>query len=173
MKCLFRFIIILILLIAVVAGMIYGAHQFYPKKYSEYVEKYCHEYDVPINLAYAVIKCESNFDPNAVSDVGALGLMQITPETFEWVQGKMKVEVEGTDALYDPETNIRAGIYLLKLNLTDFDSTEFALAAYHAGRGVTKQWVADGLQPEDIPYNDTNSYIKRVTTTHKIYDLLY
>lgn len=173
MKHLFRFIIILIVLIAVIVGGIYVARQLYPKNYSEYVEKYCEEYGVPVNLVYAVIKCESNFNPDAKSDIGALGLMQLTPETFEWVQGKMKVEIEGTDALYDPETNLRAGIYLLKLNLADFDSTEYALSAYHAGRSATQKWVDEGIAPEDIPYSDTNLYIKRVVLTIKIYDLLY
>ncbi len=173
MKYIFRFIIILILLIIVIGGVIYGAHRLYPKNYGELVEKYCVEYDVPVNLAFAVIKCESNFDPKAESDVGALGLMQLTPETFEWVQGKMGVTVEDRDALLDPETNIRAGIYLLKLNLADFESTEYALAAYHAGRSKTQEWIDGGIKPKDIPYNDTNLYIKRVTSTIKIYDLLY
>lgn len=173
MKHFFRFIIILIVVIAVIAGGIYGARQLYPKKYSEYVEKYCEEYDVPTDLVYAVIKCESNFNPEAKSDIGALGLMQLTPETFEWVQGKMKVEIEDADALFDPQTNLRAGIYLLKLNLADFDGIEYALSAYHAGRSVTKKWVDEGIAPEDIPYSDTNSYIKRVVSTIKIYDLLY
>ncbi len=99
--------------------------------------------------------------------------MQLTPETFEWVQGKMNVEVEDTDALFDPETNIRAGIFLLSLNLTDFETTEYALSAYHAGRGVTEKWITDGIGAEDIPYNDTKLYIKRVISTEKIYDLLY
>ncbi len=173
MKHVKRFIIVLVLLVVVIGGGIYGAKRFYPMDYSEYVEKYCEEYGVSTELAYAVIKCESGFNPNAVSDVGAIGLMQLTPETFEWVQGKMQVETKATEALYDPETNIRAGIYLLSINLADFKTTEYALSAYHAGRGVTEKWVTDGVEPEDIPYSDTNTYIKRVISTEKIYGLLY
>ena len=173
MKHVKRFIIVLTVLIVIIGGGIYGAMRLYPMNYGEYVEKYCDEYGVSTDLAYAVIKCESGFNPDAVSDVGAIGLMQLTPETFEWIQGKMKVEVEDTEALYDPETNIRAGIYLLSINLADFETTEYALSAYHAGRGVTEKWVTDGVEPEDIPYSDTKSYIKRVVSTQKIYDLLY
>ena len=173
MKFFFKFIIILLLLVAVFAGAFYGAHQLYPKKYSEFVEKYCAEYEVPTELAYAVIKCESGFNPDAESEIGAKGLMQITPETFDWICTKIDSNgIEMTD-INDPETNIRAGIYLLNLNLKDFDSIEFALAAYHAGRTVTQSWVDEGIKPEDIPYSDTNAYIKRVMITLKIYSLLY
>ncbi len=173
MKHIIRFIIILVVLIAVVVGGLYTAKRLYPQRYSDYVEKYCKEYDVPINLAYAVIKCESGFDPKAVSDIGARGLMQLTPDTFEWVQGKMGVDTQSVDALFDPETNIRAGIYLLSINLADFETTEYALAAYHAGRATAEKWINDGVKVKDIPYGDTSKYIKRVTATEKIYGFLY
>ena len=173
MKFFIKFIVILILLIAVFAGAFYGAHQLYPQKYSEFIEQSCDEYDVPIDLAYAVIKCESGFDPNAKSEIGAIGLMQITPETFEWILTKIDDKNNEMSDLYDPKTNIRAGIYLLKLNLADFESTEFALAAYHAGRAKTQSWIDEGIKSEDIPYSDTNAYIKRVMITSKIYNLLY
>lgn len=173
MKHFFRFIIVLLLLAGAVAALIYGAKQYYPQRYTEYIQKYCEEYDVPQTLVYSVIKCESNYDPTAQSDIGARGLMQLTPDTFEWVQGKMGVEVEDADALYDPETNIRAGVYLLSLNLTDFDSAEYALAAYHAGRTAVKKWIADGISEEDIPYSDTSAYVKKVMNTQKVYNSLY
>ena len=172
MKLLFKFIIILTLLIVLFVGALYGAHQLYPQKYSEYVELYSEKYDVPIDLAYSVIKCESGFDPNAESKIGAIGLMQITPETFEWILTKIE-DNNGMSDLYDPKTNIQAGIYLLKLNLSDFESTEYAIAAYHAGRSKAQSWVDEGIKPEDIPYEETNAYIKRVMITSKIYNLLY
>ena len=111
MKFFFKFIIILILLITLFAGAFYGAHQLYPQKYSEFIEQYCDEYDVPIDLAYAVIKCESGFDPNAKSEIGAIGLMQITPETFDWILTKIDDKNNEMSDLYDSKTNIRAGTF--------------------------------------------------------------
>ena len=61
-------------------------HMLYPRKYGSIVKKEAKEYDLPQSLVYAVIKAESDFDPEAESPVGALGLMQMMPETFDWIQ---------------------------------------------------------------------------------------
>lgn len=93
----------------ITAALTVGAIRFaYPMKYENYIEKYSAQYDVPKTLLLAVIKTESSFDPKAESSAGALGLTQITPETFHWLQTKTG-ETLSDDALSDPETAIRYG----------------------------------------------------------------
>ena len=181
MKKLIKLIIFVCLLTVVIYfGSAKVAERLYPRDYSDFVTAYCDEYGVDEDYVYAVIKCESGFDPNAKSGVGALGLMQITPETFDWVQTKLNGKAElADDALYDPETNIRYGVYLLKLHLDEFGDPALASAAYHAGRGKVNSWLVDpdlkldGDSIDEIPYGDTRTYVKRVIRTKKIYDKLY
>jgi soluble lytic murein transglycosylase len=155
----------------------------YPEKYNGLVEKYSAEYGVDKCLIYAVLKCESGFNPSAVSGAGALGLMQITPETFEWVQQKSpgtgaSSGIISKEALYDPETAIKYGTLLLSLHLDEFQTQELALSAYHAGRGQVNGWLADGTlrpggSPDDIPFPETRNYVKRVMKTYETYRELY
>lgn len=88
----------------------------YPMEYGEIVEKYSQKYGVDENLVFAVIKTESNFKPDAVSDVGARGLMQLMEDAYEWVGYRMEDERELTyDHMFVPEYNIQYGTYLLML----------------------------------------------------------
>lgn len=176
MKHIIRIIIAIGLL--AVGGMVV-MRAIYPKNYTEYVEEYCSEYSVDQNLVYAVIDCESGYNKDAVSDVGAIGLMQLTPDTFEWVQSKLGEELE-TEDLYDPQTNIRYGVYLLRLHLDEFGDVQTAIAAYHAGRGKVNDWLNDEeiskdgkTLTSDVPYGDTNAYIGKVMNTIKMYDIIY
>ena len=154
--------------------------RLYPTKHTRIIEEYAEEYSVDKALIYAVIKCESDFDKDAVSTIGAMGLMQMTPDTFEWVQKKLDGEVlYDSDKLYDPEISIKYGTYLLKLHLDEFGSIELALAAYHAGRGKVNEWLSDssvspnGETIEYIPYDDTRYHVEKVTKTIDIYNYLY
>ncbi len=167
-------IICLILLLSCVMKLLF------PKKYDDYVEKYSAEYEVDETLIYAIIKTESSFDSDAVSDVGAIGLMQIMPETFEWLQTKMPSEEKLDDnALYDPETNIRYGVFFLSLLQEEFGDTKLVIAAYHAGRGKVNKWLddanvsPDGITIEDIPSRTTAHYVSKVTDNIRIYDKIY
>lgn len=154
--------------------------RLYPTKYTQTVEKYAKEYAVDRALIYAVIKCESNFNKDAVSAIGAMGLMQMTPDTFDWVQKKLDGEKQyESNKLYDPEISIKYGTYLLKLHLDEFGSVELALAAYHAGRGKVNEWLSDssvspnGETIEFIPYDDTRYHVDKVIKTIDIYNYLY
>lgn len=154
--------------------------RLYPTKHTQIIEEYAEEYSVDKALIYAVIKCESDFDKDAVSTIGAIGLMQMTSDTFEWVQKKLDGEVRyDSDKLYDPEISIKYGTYLLKLHLDEFGSVELALAAYHAGRGKVNEWLSDssvspnGETIEFIPYDDTRYHVDKVIKTIDIYNYLY
>lgn len=152
----------------------------YPKKYQEYVEKYSAQYQVEDMLVYSVIRSESRFNPNAVSEIGACGLMQITEETFNWAKLKIPDKDDATyDDIFDPEINIKYGVYILHLLLDEFSDERTAIAAYHAGWGSVKRWLADpehsqnGQEIDTIPFVDTNAYVNQVLKTKEVYIELY
>ena len=152
----------------------------YPTHYSSFVSTYSEQAGVDPALVYAVIRSESGFEHDAVSSVGAKGLMQITLDTYEWAQTRKRVdEIMAHDTLYDPETNIEFGSYILSLLLDEFQNIPTALAAYHAGWGNVKSWLADeayssdGVTLDVIPFTDTNLYVQKVLETIEIYQQLY
>lgn len=150
----------------------------YPIKFAEYVEKYSSEYGIEKELLYAVIKTESSFNPEAVSNANAAGLTQITPETLEWLQMKLGEEDERID-LHDPETSIKYGAFFLSYLLEEFGCRDTALAAYHAGRGRVNGWLndkslsPDGLTLAEIPVPETAHYVKKVNKALNAYYNLY
>ncbi len=150
----------------------------YPIKYSEYVEKYCAEFGVDQMLVYAVIKTESSFDPSAVSGAGAQGLMQITPETLEWLAGKLGEEYEKLD-IFNEETAIKYGTFFLSYLLDEFGNRNTAVAAYHAGRGRINDWLsdpaysADGRTLIEIPIDETRHYVNKINSAYNVYTRLY
>ena len=150
----------------------------YPQKYSEFVTEYSQNYDVDKELVYAVIKCESGFKKDAVSKVNAKGLMQITEETFDWIDMKLGLD-NSYEEIFDPELNVQYGTYLLSSLLNEFEDEKTALIAYHAGRGNVLKWLADenyskdGKTLFDIPFPTTKQYADNVLNTKSIYEKLY
>jgi soluble lytic murein transglycosylase len=104
--------------------------------------------------------------------------MQLTEETFDWVGWRLGEETAFDDA-FDPQTNLRYGVYLLSYLLELFEDEETALAAYHAGAGIVQRWLsderysADGRTLTEIPYADTAQYVPRVIQAKKTYQHLY
>ena len=153
----------------------------YPRTYAELVEPIAETYGVDPALVYAVIRTESGFRPEAVSSIGARGLMQITEPTFEWAQSKLGADFKDDtyDDLFDPKTNITYGVYLLSAFLERFGTVNNALCAYHAGWGVTRQWLEDSSCAPDgknivtTPYADTNWYLHTVCEAKDRYEELY
>lgn len=149
----------------------------HPQKYAESVEKYAAEYDVPESVVYAVIKTESGFTPDAVSLKGAIGLMQITPDTFDWLCSKTGDEANAL-LLYEPDTNIRYGTYFLSLLHNEYKAWDTVYAAYNAGRGRVNSWLAseeynNNGRLKNIPYEETASYVKKVEKAQSVYARLY
>lgn len=149
---------------------------FYQKEYNEYVEKYSDEYMVDENLIYAIIKNESKFNPNAISSSKAKGLMQIMDSTVEdVVNGIEELEYVLID-VFDPETNIHLGInYMSKLLKKYNNITSLAVAAYNAGFGNVDKWIEqgiikkDGSNIENIPFKETNLYVRKVLRDYEIF----
>ena len=118
--------------------------RFVPLEYEEYVEKYASQYQVEPSLVYAVIFCESGYDPQAVSHSGSKGLMQISDDTAVWAAQ----QIEGMDAenlnVMDPDENIQIGCWYLHWLHDKFNgNTQTCLAAYNAGHNKVAQWLAD------------------------------
>lgn len=168
----------LLALLGVSAG--WAALQWaYPLKYTDAVEKYAAQYGLSPALVYGIIHTESRFRPDAVSPIGARGLMQITEETFEWARWRCGDTDTTYEQLFEPETNIRYGTYIFSLLLKEFGQPEEALAAYHAGWGSVKKWLsteeysADGVTLLNIPFKDTAQYVPRVKRATGIYSRVY
>lgn len=177
-------VIVCVILAAAVAVLGYFAYDRYewythPIKYEELVEKYSRQNGLDKYLVYAVIKTESGFDPTAVSNVGARGLMQIMEETFGWLSYRMEDEDTRYLDMYDPETNIRYGCWLLGYLYDEFGNVETTMAAYHAGRGQVNEWLADksissdGVHLDVIPISDTEHYVAKIVRAMDIYKQLY
>ena len=154
----------------------YALSVYYKVDYTEYVEKYCEQYNLDVSLVYAVIKCESSFNTDAKSPKDAYGLMQIKKTTMDWVATKIPVPKEelSVERLYEPEFNIMIGTHLLKMNLDTYGDEETALAAYNAGRGAVDGWLKDSRFSQDgklikIPYPETQKYVERVKKAKEYY----
>lgn len=116
----------------------------YPKKYSEIVSIYEEQYGVEENLIFAVIKAESNFNKNAVSHKGAIGLMQLMEETAKDVAVKNNIQLDFDNIkqeLLKVDNNINVGTMYLKILLDRYKSIELAVAAYNAGIGNVDEWI--------------------------------
>lgn len=178
-------IIAVVLLLAVLAVLIYRIQRksflqnFYPIQYEEWVDKYSSENGVDKFLVYAVIKTESDFHSDAVSDVGARGLMQIMEDTFDWIKYKTDDNEAYYYDMYDPETNIKYGCWLLGYLHDEFGGVEEIAAAYHAGRGNVNDWLSDkqfskdGVHLDKIPIGDTEHYVNKITKAMRYYVELY
>ena len=154
----------------------------YPKTYSEIISVYAEEYDVEENLIYAVIKAESNFDSRAVSNKDAIGLMQIVEDTAIDVARKNNIDIDTEnieEEILDIDNNINIGTKYLSTLLTQYGNIEVALAAYNAGIGTVNNWIekqviqADGSDIENIPYKETNNYVRKILRDYRIYNELY
>lgn len=143
--------------------------------YRDLVYAYAEEFDVPAALVFAVIKAESNFDPDAVSPVGARGLMQMMPSTFSWMKRSYFPEDDSTaDDLFLPEVSIKYGTKYLATLLAKYEDMTPAVAAYNAGGGNVDKWLKNPAYTTDgklhtIPFAETRAYVKIVLGYYEEY----
>ncbi|MBQ8003382.1 MAG: lytic transglycosylase domain-containing protein [Clostridia bacterium] len=167
------------LTVALLLGAIWGAYRLFPLKFIDEIRLYSDEMGVDRHLTASLIKAESNFNENAVSGADAKGVMQLTDETAAFCASKLGITINDGD-IYNPDINIRLGVYYLKRMLDIFGGDEsLAVAAYNAGEGRVAQWLADpsvstdGATLESIPYKETERHVKKINVYKKIYKLLY
>ena len=186
MKRLLKFLITLLILASIIFILFKVVKiddiimkKLYPLKYSEYVEKYAEEYNMDKYMVYAIIKAESNFDENAKSSSNAIGLMQIMEITAIEAARKMDLEVTEED-LFKPDLNINIGLKYFTYLLNQYDNNyPLAIIAYNAGMGNVDAWIKDGTIKEDgtdienVPFKETNNYVRKILRDYEIYKGLY
>lgn len=179
--------LILFLLIFVIFAVEGAAKMLHPLKYKDYVVKYSDKYDIDPYLVYSIIKAESSFKVDATSRGNARGLMQITDNTGKWAAEKMGLNEFKTEQLYDPEINISIGCWYLNRLYKQFEASEnvpeelrkLVLASYNAGPTRVDTWLKDkslsssGHSLDEIPYKETENYVKKVNNYYSIYKKLY
>lgn len=176
-----RRLVLAALLLAAIGGIVFVAvdrskpdwyqRLRYPLEYEQLVRRTARAYDVEPALVAAVIYTESRFEPSAVSEAGAIGLMQLLPETGEWIAattGRKRFRVRD---LFDPKINVRFGSYYLGELLEKYrGNVRIALAAYHAGQTNADRWLAkDG----EIEFPETRQYVENVLEARAVYREVY
>lgn len=142
----------------------------YPLSYEQIVVGHAQNYDLDPALLAAVIYRESKFHADARSSSGAIGLMQLLPETAKGIAlhtGGSRFRVAD---LYDAEINVRYGSFYLRRLLTKYGNTRLALAAYNAGQANVDGWLAER---KDIAFAETRDYVDSVLELQAIYRRAY
>ncbi|MBP5728431.1 MAG: dephospho-CoA kinase [Clostridia bacterium] len=154
----------------------------YPLYYAEEIRRMAAEYHLAPSLVAAVIRNESSFRPEVESPVGAMGLMQLMPDTAEWISGKLHVDNYSFEMMKQPENNIRFGCWYLSYLSSLFNSDPYCVVcAYHAGQGQVTGWLSNPLYSSDhktlnlnnLPDGPTKQYAGRVTRDYGIYQAKY
>ncbi len=160
---------------------VYG--YFFPIKFESEIETACELYDVDKTIVFAIINTESHFNKNAVSQKGAVGLMQVLPSTAlslkNEVDENMSVidEKEMEDALKNPSVNIKFGTFYFSKLLKKFDNViDTALCAYNAGPTVVNGWLQNSSYSVDeknlvkVPYRETENYLQKFHKNFNYYN---
>ena len=151
----------------------------FPRAFSDVVEREAKRNGIPSALAYAVMREESSFDPEAQSPAKAFGLMQLIVPTARKVAKDIGLAYD-EGSLYRPETNVALGCrFLAELRAKFPINPSLAISAYNAGPGAPARWIATresddfDLWVEQIPYDETKKYTKRVLASYAAYAFLY
>jgi soluble lytic murein transglycosylase len=152
----------------------------FPLPYRKSLEEYCRAQMLDPYLMAALIRQESEFNPNAVSRANARGLAQVMPATGRQLSRKLGIARFRTAMLFTPDTNLRMGTYYLKQLSDDLQGKwEAALASYNAGKSHVTTWLAAGnyREPsefvESIPFNETRLYVQSVLRNAEVYRKIY
>ena len=162
-------LICILLMISYIIFNINKALKFYPL-----IEQYSIEYNVDPLLITSIIKVESNFNSDAKSKKGAIGLMQLMPSTAKEVAEKYLniTDFNETD-LYNSKQNIKLGVYYVKI-LTDMfnNNINLVLASYNAGLGNVQKWQQENpiieYDSEEMPFKETKKYVSKINTMYNI-----
>jgi soluble lytic murein transglycosylase len=141
-----------------------------PLRHDDIIRQQAADKDLDPALIAAVIYRESKFQDGQVSSAGALGLMQITPDTADQIEKLSGGTTFETDDLADPDINISYGAFYLRHLLDLYDDNEVAaLAAYNAGPGNVDSWGGSALKQSDIEFPETKAYVELVLEAQRSY----
>lgn len=152
----------------------------YPRLYADFFTNYSIKHDLSEATVLALTKAESSFRADIKSHAGAIGLMQLMPDTARITAGYKKNQRYNPMQLVDPEHNISLGTKHLRQLLDRYDNNIiYSLAAYNAGSGAVNRWLNsfDSLEldefTENIPYRETRNYVKKIIAAIAVYQALY
>ncbi|MCL2407620.1 MAG: lytic transglycosylase domain-containing protein [Defluviitaleaceae bacterium] len=174
-----KWIVFVVFIIATLAiGGMLAATILYPVRYTAIINEMAEKRDLPPELIFAVIRAESRFRRDAVSHAGAMGLMQLMPDTASWVAGLAGMNDFDIDDIKNPFINIYLGTWYLRWLIDRFGNVDTALAAYNAGHNRVSGWLnntehsADGVTLFFIPFTETRNYVERVNNAKPVYRFL-
>jgi soluble lytic murein transglycosylase len=183
MKKRFRFYLFLVLALVwgvlFYLGIVFGSRWVneiyikykYPLRYSEQITQYSEDFSLEPSLVSAVIYEESRFRVGSASGKGAVGLMQLLPDTADYIAGKIEGQRFDSRGLGDPEKNIKYGCFYLAYLNKKYSDLDKVLAAYNAGEGNVDQWIAEG--DYEVKFEETSNFVERVKKTREVYKRLY
>jgi soluble lytic murein transglycosylase len=151
----------------------------FPLTYWDLIRKHSAARNLDPYLVVALIAQESTFDPKIRSAANAWGLMQIVPATGRRLARSVGIRRFSTPMLTNPETSVRLGTLYFSRLVEQFGGTHFALASYNAGENRVVRWKAErpGVDQDefidDIPFPETQNYVKRILGTAENYRALY
>ncbi|WP_245590377.1 lytic transglycosylase domain-containing protein [Aneurinibacillus terranovensis] len=172
------FIVLLVIFLLLDSRVIWKA--MYPVYFKQQIFSSASRYHVDPYLVMAIIQIESKFDQRRVSRKGAVGLMQLMPSTAKWVIKQANFSSMAEEYLDEPDTNISIGTWYISYLYDMFDRNSYAvIAAYNAGPGNVKRWIAQGVWDgrgdtiSNIPFGETRHYIQRVEYYKERYSKIY
>lgn len=185
MRVLLKKRVLLILLLGLITILFLKSHWLaawmYPVYYKEDIRASASNYGVEPHLVAAVIRSETNYRTGKDSRKGALGLMQIMPDTATWVVQKAGFKEVTEDMLrHRADVSIEVGSWYLNSLMDQFDDNKIAaVAAYNAGPGNVRRWLDTGVwdgeldNVKKIPFGETRHYVQRVIYYYNKYKDLY
>ena len=165
---------LILVCIAAVALRGFVVYKLYPLEYKDDIKLISAEYSVDKYYVSAIICAESHFNAVAVSHQGAVGLMQIMPDTGEWAAKNIGIKNYTADMLSDPDINITIGCWYLGY-LKDLFNGDIRMvtAAYNAGPSNVQEWMKNSGTLDNIPFEETQNYLETVLLNYDIYKGLY
>lgn len=160
-------IFFIVIVVFCMVGFVWQRYFWFDLQYDQYITQCCNEQKVSKSLVYAIVKAESNFDTKALSNKGAVGLMQLMPDTALFVAQTQNIT---NFDLTNPKDNLMLGICYIAYLQQKFDRQKDVVCAYNAGENNVKQWKEKG---QDIPFKETKNYLKKVERNIKIFNALY
>jgi soluble lytic murein transglycosylase len=166
--------IVFVVNILTVFGILQIFGLFEKNPYNNYIYEYSDRFNVDPILIKAIMKKESNLNINAISSRGAVGLMQVMPKTANEISKQLRISNFSVNSLKEPKINIMFGVYYVSKLLNYYNNNLIlALSAYNAGIGNVDIWYKQnknvGLNVKNIPFNETQYYVKSTMFIYKIY----